>query len=993
MASSTLPAHLTCEYRINPVGIGVHQPRLSWKLQSGERGAKQTAYQIVVIETPDVSSPDVSSPDAQPDPHPIWDSGQINSDQSVHVAYAGPALRSGQRCYWRVRVWDAHGIATDWSDAAYWEMGLLNPDDWHAQFISPDWDEDITQSQPAPVLRRTFHLKGDIQSARLYATALGLYEVHLNGQRVGEDVLTPGWTSYDHHLQHQTYDVTHLIQSGDNVLGAMLGDGWYRGNLGFERQRNMYGDRLALLCQLHITYVDGRSETVSSDTNWRATLGPIRANDLYNGEIYDAPSELSGWNAPGYDDSHWQGVRVLDKSTQHISPQLAPPVRRHEEIKPIRVFSTPKGETVFDFAQNMVGWVRLRVQGPADTVITIKHAEVLDQHGNFYTENLRFAQQTLRYTLKGEGVEVYEPHFTFMGFQFIQVEGWPGQPTLDDITGVVVHSEMPSIGSFDCDNPMINQLQHNILWGQKGNFVDVPTDCPQRDERLGWTGDAQVFVRTACFNLDVAAFFTKWLRDLAADQRKSGAVPFVVPDVMARSPGGAGMGGGAGSAAWAEAALICPWTVYLSYGDKNILEQQYSSMVAWVNYLREQAGERYLVTTGFHFGDWLDFRGNALMPSPTTNRDLVATAFFAYCADLMKQIAQILDKREDAAMYASLSSKIKRAFNAEFVTPNGSIGSGSQTCYILALHFDLLPDKQRPSAAARLVKAIQDAGNQLTTGFVGTPYLCHVLSRFGYADLAYELLNREGYPSWLYPIKKGATTIWERWDGIKPDGSFQDVGMNSFNHYAYGAIGEWMYRVVAGIEADTTAPGYKHTFIQPQPGGGLTRVRAALQTPYGELVSAWQLSEHHFTLSVSVPPNTTATVQLPASRTAQVTESGKALKNVPGIVSAKLKGKVVLIEVGAGSYEFVSTGYTLADALAKVVHIAGRIDMGSTLGDLLANPTTMPVLEKYLGKALLESPLTRFAAHSPIAQLLERVPMLREPEQRQAFAEELMALN
>ena len=986
MASTIAPVQLTCEYRTNPVGIGAQPPRLSWKLQAPatERGAKQTGYQISVVE----------NFDATHSPQPIWDTGKVDSDQSVLLTYNGPAVRSGQRYYWRVRVWDSHGDVSDWSEVAFWEMGLLSSSDWQAGFISPDWEEDINQPQPAPILRRAFQLDSEVKSARLYATALGLYEVHLNGQRVGEDLLAPGWTSYDHHLQHQTYDVTHLLNPGENVLGALLGDGWYRGNLGFERRRNSYGDHLALLCQLHVTYANGRNTIIKSDTDWRATTGPIRSNDLYNGETYDARQELPGWNAPGYDDSGWKSVRILDRRLNIVSPQLSTPVRKQGEIKPTRVFKTPKGETVFDFAQNMVGWVRLRVHGPAGTTVTIKHAEVLDQDGNFYTENLRYAQQTLRYTLKGEGVEIYEPYFTFMGFQFIQIEGFPGEPTLDNVTGIVVHSDMPTIGSFECNNPLINQLQKNIVWGQKGNFVDVPTDCPQRDERLGWTGDAQAFVRTACFNRDVGAFFTKWLRDLSADQRPSGSVPFVIPDVMARQSGGINlMSGGAGSAAWSDAAVICPWTLYLSYGDKGILEQQYNSMVAWVNYMREQAGERYLITTGFHFGDWLDFRGNALMPSPTTNKELVATAFFAYCANLMTQIAGILGNDEDAAMYASLSSKIKRAFNAEFVTPNGSIGSGSQTCYVLALHFDLLPEKLRAAAAERLAQAVRTTGNHLTTGFVGTPYLCHVLSRFGYNDLAYELLNREGFPSWLYPVKKGATTIWERWDGIKPDGSFQDVGMNSFNHYAYGAIGEWMYRVVAGIETDVLAAGYKHSLIQPQPGGGLTQVRASLQTPFGELVSAWQLSETDFKLQVTVPPNTTATVRIPASKLTQVTESGKSLKSVRGITSTKLKGKGVIIEVGSGTYAFVSTGYTLVEAMANVMHVAGRVDLGSVFSDVLANPQGKAMLEKHLGAGLLSSPLAGIMANAPLQQVINMLPQFKDPANLQNFTQDLLAMN
>ena len=560
----TTTTNLPCEYRTNPLGIDVRQPRLSWQLKSDRRGAAQTAYQVRAAE---------ASNDLAAGRNLLWDTGQVASDQSLHVPYAGPTLRSGQRIYWQVRVWDETGAASAWSAAAWWEMGLLDAADWQAAWITPDWDEDTSQSQPQPVLRRVFKLDGEVKLARVYVTSLGLYELHLNGvsvsDRVGEGVLTPGWTSYNTRLQYQTYDVTDLLVASENVIGALLGDGWYRGWLGFEGNRNTYGDRLGLLLQLHVTYADGRTAVIASDEQWRATLGPVRMSDIYNGETYDARLDLPGWAAVGYDDRAWKGVRKLDHGKEMLVAQAGPLVKRQEELKPIKLIRTPAGETVFDFGQNMVGWVRLTVQGPAGTTVTLRHAEVLDQQGNFYITNLRKAKQTAQYTLKGEGVETYEPRFTFMGFQFVAVEGWPGEPSLDSLTGIVVHSDIPSTGAFECSNPMINQLQHNIVWGQKGNFVDVPTDCPQRDERLGWTGDAQVFIRTACFNRDVAGFFTKWLADLAAEQHPNGGVPMVIPDPMRNSPMGR-MGGG-GSSAWADAATICPWTIYLCYGDTRIL--------------------------------------------------------------------------------------------------------------------------------------------------------------------------------------------------------------------------------------------------------------------------------------------------------------------------------------------------------------------------------------------------------------------------------------
>ncbi|MCS7061161.1 MAG: family 78 glycoside hydrolase catalytic domain, partial [Anaerolineae bacterium] len=474
--------NLRCEYQTNPIGIGAQSPRLSWQMVSEQRGARQTAYQIRAAHDPDMQEV-------------IWDTGKVISDQSIHIPYSGPPLNSGQRVYWQARLWDETDSDSGWSEPAFFEMGLLHESDWQARWITPDWDEDTTQSQPQPALRRAFHLNGAVKSARVYATSLGLYELHLNGRRVGDAVLTPGWTAYDKRLQVQTYDVTELVRPGDNAIGALLGDGWYRGWLGFERNRNTYGDRLALLLQLVVQYADGSTQVITSDDTWRATLGPIRMSDIYMGETYNAQMELPGWDAPGYDDSAWKGVRLYAHGKHMLIPQVGPYVKRQEELKPVQVIHTPAGEKVLDFGQNMVGWVRVTAQARAGHTLILRHAEVLDQHGNFYTANLRAAKQTTQYTFKGEGIETYEPRFTFMGFRYVKVEGWPDEQaselTLErareTFTGIVVHSDIPPAGEFECSNPLINQLQHNIVWGQKGNFVDVPTDCPQRDERLGWT--------------------------------------------------------------------------------------------------------------------------------------------------------------------------------------------------------------------------------------------------------------------------------------------------------------------------------------------------------------------------------------------------------------------------------------------------------------------------------------------------------------------------
>ena len=879
---------LRTEYKENPMGIDTREPRFSWQMQSDRRGVAQSAYQIIVTRAA-----------SEMRNLPVWDTGKVNSDESIQHAYNGQPLQSGQRYEWRVRVWDKGSTASDWSEPASFEMGQLQPSDWKANWIEPDIQEDTKKPGPVPMLRREFKLNGVIQRARAYVTSHGLYELHLNGQRVGDQVFAPGWTSYNKRLQYQTYDVTALLKNGENAIGALVGNGWYRGEIGFGGQRNYYGDHVALLAQIDVTYRDGRHEIIATDQNWKSATGPILMSEIYHGETYDARLEKPGWDVSGFADGQWSGVRVVDGRRDDLIAPEGPPVRKIQELKPVKIFKTPAGDTVADMGQNMVGWVRLRVQGAAGNTVTIRHAEVLDKQGNFYTENLRGAKETVRYTLKGGGVETFEPHFTFQGFRYVAIDGYPGDVTPESVTGIVIHSDITPASEFETSNPLINQLQHNIIWGQKGNFLDVPTDCPQRDERLGWTGDAQVFAATAMFNMDTAGFFTKWLKDMTADQLESGAVPHVIPNVLGSR--------GGGSAAWADSSTIIPWTVYLNYGDKRVLESQYETMKKWVEYERKRAGDDYIWDGDQHFGDWLAFATNqADYPGATTSKDLIATAMFAHSTDLLQRTAEVLGKHDDAEQYLDLLSKIKNAFRKEFVTQTGRVGENTQTAYAVALQFDLLPEDLRGVAAKRLADEVRTRGH-LTTGFVGTPYLCHVLSRYGYLDEAYKLLNRDRYPSWLYPVKQGATTIWERWDGQKPDGSFQDKSMNSFNHYAYGAIGDWMYEVGAGIAIDPAKPGYKHILVQPQPGGGFTSMKASHQTMYGKVSSAWTMNTDKFELAVEIPSNTTATVLLPKTQLATVSENGQPLASGNGIISLKQNGDSVIVEIGSGKYRFNCT--------------------------------------------------------------------------------------
>ncbi len=834
---------LEVEYIPHPIGIDNPHPRFSWKLESSQNGVAQQSYEIRVATS-------VRNLNSVKDL--VWESGEIKSEESNQINYVGKALKSKTRYYWQVRIKDNYGKKSPWSVPNYWQTGMLSPSDWSAKWITTFVGDTLVG--PSPYFRKSFHLDNKVKSATVYITTHGMYEAHLNGKRIGTDFFTPGWTSYQKRLLFQTYDVTNMIKNGENSIGFVLGDGWYKGHIGFAGQHSFYGNQLSGIVQLEIEYTDGKKQIVQTDGSWKYHFGPILTSDVYNGETYDARLELSGWSENGYNDDSWKSVAIVAAGKEKIESSISPLARKHEEFKPKQLITTPKGEIVLDFGQNLVGWVKFKVKGKKGIVVKIEHAEVLDKAGNFYTTNLRSAKQLIAYTLSGAAEESYEPHFTYQGFRYVKLEGFPGKINPDDFAAIAVYSDMKPTGTFSTSNVMLNQLQHNIQWGQKSNFVDVPTDCPQRDERLGWTGDAQVFSSTAAFNMDVAGFFTKWMKDLKADQLPNGSVPHVIPDVM--------VNGQAGSAGWADAATIIPWNMYLAYGDKQILKNQYQSMKNWVDYMTGRSINN-LWNTGFHFGDWLFYRpdddndGRAAI----TDKYLIAQMFYAHSTQLLINVATVLNNQEDVKKYNALLGAIKKAFVAEYITPSGRLVSGTQTAYVLALNFDMLPENLRTQAADRLVASIKDYGNHLTTGFLGTPYLCEVLTRFGHSDIAYDLLLQDTYPSWLYPVKMGATTIWERWDGQKPDGSFENPSMNSFNHYAYGAIGDWMYKHVAGIQAGS--PGYKKIIIKPEIGGGLTWAKGTFDCIYGTISCKWEITGDKLDMTVAVPPNTTADVFVP----------------------------------------------------------------------------------------------------------------------------------
>jgi alpha-L-rhamnosidase len=879
--------YLVCEYKTNPISVDVPDPRLSWKIFTFSRNTKQMAYEIRV---------GTNAVSLTRGKNLLWESGKVVSDQSIQIPYKGPALFSREKCYWQVRIWNNKNQVSAWSEVNYWKMGLLNPNDWAAHWVQDTYKSDTTGG-PSPMFRKAFKIKKTVKAAYLYITAHGVYEAQLNNERVGDDYFTPGFTSYNNRLQYQVYDVTSTVKKGDNAIGVTLGDGWYRGYT-YNRKKNVYGSKLALLFQLEIIYSNGERQTITSDKNCKVAYGPIRASSFFDGELYDAEKEKPNWTSPLYNDKNWDTVQAINHIKDHLVAMYGPPVKKHEKFVPLKVFITPEGDRVVDFGQNLAGWVQFRLKGKAGDTLRLFHGEVFDQKGNFYNKNLRTAKQEITYIFKDGDAETYEPHFTSQGFRYVKIQGYTGPIDSTNFVAYALYSDMDQTGSFSTSNPLVNQLQHNIQWSQKGNFIDIPTDCPQRDERMGWTGDAQVFCRTATFNMDVAGFFTKWLKDLSADQLKNGAVPYVVPNVLDTSY--------VAASGWSDAATIIPWTIYQAYGDKQILKQQYESMKGWVGYIQAHSRNN-LWDTGNHFGDWLFYAGTDYEDGAAlTDKNLIAQVFYTYSTQLVINAAGILGKDDDVKKYTILLNNIKKAFQTEYVTPAGRMISGTQTSYVLALNFDMLPEDLRESAVKRLVQNIDDYDGHITTGFLGTPYICQVLTRFGYTDVAYSLLMKETYPSWLYPVKMGATTIWERWDGIKPDKSFEDPGMNSFNHYAYGAIGDWMYRDIAGINTDESSPGFHKIWITPHVGGALTSAQADLQTMYGEVRSAWSLANSILSLNVIVPPNTTATVILP-SVSGLITEGGNNVYSVPDISNIKKTGTSLQLTIGSGSYSFAYT--------------------------------------------------------------------------------------
>ena len=861
-----------------PVGISpAEPPTLSWIIDSPQKNTMQTAYEIVV----------------RCKDRTVWSSGRVVSDNSVAVKYEG-AMLPDTRYDWTLRVWDNHGNVSKRA-CSWWHTGLRT-ENWSAQWLSHDCG-----AKPEPVhFRKESILPKSIRRATAYVTAHGIYEAYINGSRVGNCYLTPGWTSYGKRLQYQAFDVTAMLRKGRNAVGVVVAPGWYSGgmNWGDADKRFRYGTDVALLMQINIEYADGTADTIATDGDWEQSAGAEHAAsgvvfaNIYDGQTIDARQMNAAW-ATTAGEKWQQRAKVADFAKTNIVPTVNEPVVKRKSLQPVEYIVTPKGEKVLDFGQNIVGWERVRLQGKAGDTVRIYHAEILDKAGNFYTANLRKAKATSTYIL-GDGATLFEPTMTFYGFRYIKVEGIDGDLNPADFTAEAIGSGFADIGEFSSSNATINRLQSNIEWGFHDNFVDVPTDCPQRDERLGWTGDAQVFFRTASFLGNVDTFFRKWLADLAADQRIDGRVPRVIPDTFPQSDSRTT------SAGWADAATIIPWLHYMAYGDLSLLEAQYPSMKRWVDYMILRSKESgWLWNSGTqHFGDWL-FWSKSNDPdgqSAVTSKHLIAQCFFAASTDIVRKTAELLGMEQDAAYYADVLQKVSRAYLDEYVTPNGLVSSDTQTAYVLALQFDMLPDAVRQQAAERLVANIERYGDHITTGFLGTPYVCNVLTDAGRSDVAYRLLLQESCPSWIYPVLKGATTIWERWDSIRPDGSVIK-GMNSFNHYSYGSIGDWLYRSAVGIRE--TAAGYKTIAIRPHTGGGFGWMRVSTRTPYGVVSAEWHAENDELrTLEVVVPANTTAEIFVPAPSADAVKASDSSLE------SSGFADGYARFDVGSGTYRF-----------------------------------------------------------------------------------------
>ncbi len=1034
------PNNLRSEYRSNPLGIDNPRPKLSWKLQSERRGIRQSAYQILVASNLKTLADDNAD---------VWNSRKINSEQSVHIIYSGPLLKSGKRYFWKVRIWDEKGRVSAYSAPAWWEMAFLRQEDWEADWIAApeeisegsdipfgDWiwhpsrngnDEsvyfvrkidlnadcainqakikitaddgftlyvnekkvgngeqwrdifvyDVTSlltgenniiaikafnksrssglvfgmnvvyqngvnkiftsdenwlcsikkivnwqkgksndslwvkaavvkkygeadwgyleyRHPAKsyLFRKEFNLSDKTEKARIYVSGLGLYELYINGNLVGDDKLRPGWTRFPNRVQYQIYDVTKFLKKGANAIGLMLGNGWWSSVMG----GNWRNSQPRLICQLKISQLNGSNTQIVSDKTWKVTQSPILENSLFNGETYDARLEILGWAFAGLNDSLWQNVKLAnDKNTAHLTAQQAPPMRITAQLKPRSVSQPLPGKYVYDFGQNHAGRLRIKVRGKSGARVQIRHSEILNPDGTLNTDNYRMARATDVYYLKGGEEEIYEPHFTYRGFRYAEISGLTEKLPLENVISQVIHNDVERTGFFKCSNPLINKIYENILWGQRSNLYSVPTDCPQRNERLGWTGDAQAFSATACWNMDMELFFKKWMRDIMDSQTAEGIIQNINPTLENKwsSPG------------WGDAAVIIPWNVYRFYGDKRVILENYSGMKKWIDYMQSRAKDGVLYDVA-GYGDWLSVKPSPYKP--------IGAAYYYYSTQLFSAMAGIIGQKDDEQKYAELADKISTAFNNTYFDENGYYPGKTQTSYVLPLAFGLVAEVQKERVLKNLVKNIVAQNYHLSTGFMGTAHMFKILSDNGFHDTAYRMVAQRTYPSWGYEIENGATTIWEHWNSNRLDEV--DASMNSFNHFALGSVGSWLYESLVGINPNPQVPGFKRIIFRPRPVGDLTWAEATYKSMYGDVYLRWEKDADKFSCKITVPPNTTALVYLPIIPNLSVIrengkicfENDKSKENIEGIRCMGKKNGSIVFELVSGKYIFEMTG-------------------------------------------------------------------------------------
>ncbi len=847
------PENLRCEYLKNPIGMDEEKPRFSWMLKHRERGQIQTAYQVVVSSSPSAEDADV------------WDSHKVLSDRSLHVAFNGNPLESDHTYFWKVRYWDNHDVPSPYSQVTRFDTGLYNPDDWKGEWIGG-------KNQ----LRKEFFISGDVKRSRVHVCGLGYYELRLNGQKVGNNVLDPGYTTYEKRILYSTYNITQLLRKGENALGVIIGKGWNPVRL--------------LILQLNIELEGGEKISVFTDSSWLQTDGPIVQDSIYNGEVYDARLETPGWDSPGFDDRTWTAVETGIVPKGKLRAQMIPPIQVMDTIVPLEMTNPKKGVYVFDMGQNFSGWVKLRVSGPRGTEVHLRYAELLYPNGMINQENLRSARAEDIYILKGEGEETYAPRFTYHGFRFLELTGFPGVPTLETVRGNVVHSAVNQIGNFSCSKPILNKLQRLIVWSQKTNLHSIPTDCNQRDERMGWLADAHLTAEEAMMNFEMGAFYTKFIRDIQDIQDKKGSLTDTVPHIWGHRPA---------DPAWGAAYPLLCWYMFRYYGDEDLLRDQYEGLKNYVEFLRSKAKNDLLDYS--YYGDWVAIEN--------TPGNFVSSFYYYYDAVILMKMAKILGYDAEIKTYADLAEKIKKAFHKKYYdAETKNYANGTQTSNILPLYLDIVPDDEIGPVFGNLRNSILYKNNtHLTTGIIGTKYLMEVLTKFNSSDLAYELAAQTSYPSWGYMIANGATTLWELWQ-LKTGPS-----MNSHNHPMFGSVGAWLYHALAGINQQEDSAGFAKILIQPQMVRDLRYVSGTIHTPRGTISSIWTKSDRNIILEVSIPVNAQAEIRLPKfgwediklkENGKQIYDGQKFLTGIEGISMVKETKEYIIIEIGSGRYLF-----------------------------------------------------------------------------------------